>query len=502
MIAHQAEVGNAPPLTSLVQGLLDFVLQATADAASADHAERGVWTHALAIGHAALALFFRLAGTGDLGQRLTLPDGADARRLDGTRPRRYRCVFGDFTLERACYGSRDGQKITFVPLDNRLQLPESDYSYLLQEWDQALGTESAFAKVAAALQAALGIRQPVDSLERGNRQMAQTVEAFRDARPLPAADDEAAVFVLTDDGKGIPLRKGPDDPAAKAHRGKGDKANKKRMAIVGAIYSVDRYPRTAEEVTAALFRDPRAAGPKEARPVPVGKHVWARLSKAADGNLTDPIDAVFAWQKAELDRRAPIGTKPVVCVMDGQELLWEGKRRHFGDKVVEVLDLLHVTPRLWQAAHAFYKEGTKAAAGFVRDRVFRVLRGQVRGVVKGLRRAATVRGLTGSKAEAVRRACAYLSANAPRMRYDEYLKEGYPVASGVIEGACRHYVKDRMERSGMRWTKAGAQGMLDVRSEYLNGDWQAFQAFRIRHEADRLYPHRSILDELVWPLAA
>src|SRR5262249_48151307 len=154
------------------------------------------------------------------------------------------------------------------------------------------------------------------------------------------------------DGKGVVMRKGPGDPAPKAHRKKGDKANKKRMAIVGAIYSVDRYVRTPEEVTAALFRDPRLPGPQQAqRPEPVGKHVWARLSQAGDGSLKEPIDCVFGWQKQELARRDPSGGKEVVSLMDGQEVLWEGKGRHFPARVVGVLDLMHVTPRLWQASH-------------------------------------------------------------------------------------------------------------------------------------------------------
>jgi hypothetical protein len=88
------------------------------------------------------------------------------------------------------------------------------------------------------------------------------------------------------------------------------------------------------------------------------------------------------------------------------------------------------------------------------------------------------------------------------MRYDAYLRQGYPVASGVIEEACRHYVKDRMERSGMRWTRVGAQAMLDVRSEYLNGDWEQFQRFRIERETERLYPHRQLLEAIAWPMAA
>ena len=143
-----------------------------------------------------------------------------------------------------------------------------------------------------------------------------------------------------------------------------------------------------------------------------------------------------------------------------------------------------------------------AAAAFVRARLRRVLRGEVKGVVMGLRRQGTRANLSAAKAKQLRTACRYLKANASRMRYDEYLAEGYPIASGVIEGACRSYVKDRMERAGMRWTRAGAQAMLDVRSEYLNGDWTAFQAFRLRAEVQRLYPDRALLDGLPWPLAA
>jgi hypothetical protein len=503
MIAHQAGPGNAPTLASLLDSLRAFVHQAAAEGRPAHEVERLLFSRVLAIGREAFALFLRLQGQGDLGEQVRLADGSTAQRLEQPHERAYRCVFGDFTLTRTCYGSREGQKIAFVPLDNRLQLPQGDYSYLLQEWDQALGCECAFARVAATLFDVLGVKQPVDSLERGNRHMALAVEAFRAARPLPNPQDEGELFVLSDDGKGVVLRRGPGDAAPKAHRNKGDKANKKRMAVVGAIYSVDRHERTPEELTAALFRDVRQPGEKPTkRPGPVGKHVWARLSRAADGALGEPIDRVFGWQKEELGKRDPKGAKEVLCLMDGQEALWEGKRRHFGEKVAEVLDLLHVTPRLWQAAHLFNKEGSAAAQAFVRARVLRVLKGQVKGVVKGLLRLGTARGLSGQKRKQLRRACNYLKANAARMRYDVYLKKGYPVASGVIEGACRHYVKDRMERSGMRWSKPGAQAMLDVRSEYLNGDWQAFQAFRVNHETQRLYPQRQILDRAAWPLAA
>ena len=362
MIAHQAETGNAPSLAALADQLLGFVRHAADQGRPAHEVERAIWDRVLQLGREAFALFLRLHGTGDVGDQLTLPDGSTADRLPTTHTRGYRSVFGDFTVARACYGTRDGQRIAFVPLDNRLQLPASDYSYLLQEWDAALGSESAFARVATTLRDILGVKQPVDSLERNHRRVAEAVESFRDARPVPGPADEGEVFVVSADGKGVPMRRGPDDPRAKAHRGKGDKANKKRMAIVGAVYSVDRHPRTAAEVTAALFRDPRPTGaPRPTRPEPVGKHVWGRLSRAADGSLGEPIDAVFGWVASELGRRNPPGRRPVVCVMDGQEALWEGRVRHVPGEVVEVLDILHVTPRLWQAAHLFHKEGSPTA---------------------------------------------------------------------------------------------------------------------------------------------
>ena len=79
------------------------------------------------------------------------------------------------------------------------------------------------------------------------------------------------------------------------------------------------------------------------------------------------------------------------------------------------------------------------------------------------------------------------------MRYGEYLRAGYPIASGVIEGACRHLVKDRMERAGMHWTVEGAQAMLDLRSVWIAGQWEAFQKDRIERDRERLYPHRDLV---------
>jgi hypothetical protein len=100
---------------------------------------------------------------------------------------------------------------------------------------------------------------------------------------------------------------------------------------------------------------------------------------------------------------------------------------------------------------------------------------------------ATRRGLRGQARKTVEQVAGYLERNRSRMKYDEYLAAGYPIGSGVVEGACRHLVKDRLERAGMRWRRQGAQAMLDLRATYLNGEWEAFWTYHVEKEDDRLY---------------
>ena len=122
-------------------------------------------------------------------------------------------------------------------------------------------------------------------------------------------------------------------------------------------------------------------------------------------------------------------------------------------------------------------------------------------VIGGLRQMVTKRGLSQSKKKKLAQVCNYFHRNRDRMRYDEYLAAGFPIASGVIEGACRHVVKDRMERAGMRWTIDGAQAMLDLRSTSINDQWSAFQTHRIKTDTRRLYPNRRLLKQFTWQLA-
>jgi hypothetical protein len=261
--------------------------------------------------------------------------------------------------------------------------------------------------------------------------------------------------------------------------------------------------RTPEEIVAALFRDGERSQ-RGKRPEPRCKHVRACFPKVYDTDTDQPTLVpgafeAFGWANNQVaQRRRP--NQLLIRLMDGQKSLWDVADACLesvpATQTVDILDILHVSQYVWRAAGAFHKAFEHREA-FARDRLLRILQGDVRGVITGLRHMATKRGLTGQKRREITVVCGYFENNVHRMCYDEYLREGYPIATGVIEGACRHLVKDRMERSGMRWRLDGAQAMLNVRAVWQSSYWDSFQTYRIKHEQARLHPNRAFIKNYV-----
>lgn len=466
-----------------------LIRQASSQGRSIDQVERELWQSLLALGHTLLTGYVAGVGPGDVGPTLDY-QGRQLKRLEQMHERRFVSVFGQLTIQRYVYGTRETQKHQVIPTDATLGLPEGEFSHLLQEWDQTFCVQNSYAESRRSVQRILGLGQSVRSLEQMNVSMAQGAQAFRSSQPKPPAKQEGSIVVLTADCKGIPMRRdaapGQDPPPNRGRRKKGEKANKKRMACVGGVYTIDPFVRTPEEVVDEVLRDARKAD----RPKPCHKQLRAELTRQIDGEEVNGKDRIFGWLAQQVKQRNPRGRKQVVCVMDGERALWK-KLLALIPGIVCILDLFHVLEYLWQAAHRFHPEGSDQAQAFVTDRLLRLLRGEVGYVIGGLKQMATKQNLKGAKARQLHTAIGYLQRNRRFMKYDEYLAAGYPIGSGVAEGACRHLVKDRMELTGMRWCIAGAQAMLDLRAVYLNGDWEAFQQHRIEQERRRLYPYRS-----------
>jgi hypothetical protein len=467
--------------------MLDLVRQAADDGLRIDSVERDLMRQLLALGYTLLCSFVASQGDGDVGPEVTTPEGDTSRRLPERHDRRYVSIFGELTIPRVVYGTREGQKIEWVPLDERLGLPEGDFSYVLEDWGQRFCLKESFAEAGQSLEMLLGLRLGTRALEQMNRAVASYAPSFQDALETPPACEEGPLMVVTADGKGVPMRRpeSEEEEGPKPHhrRGKGEKANKKRMACVGAVYSIEPFVRKAEDIIDEVLRDKKA---KE-RPRPQHKHVWAELTREfGDEPPVTAKDGLFCHLIGELTARNLGHDRPVICLMDGERALWDAQAVYFPE-AVGVLDLFHVLERLWAVAHCFHKEGSDESKVFVEERLRDLLQGRVGYVISGLRRRLKAERLSGPRRKVVRSAVEYLENNKAHMRYDEYLAAGYPIGSGVAEGACRHLVKDRMEQTGMRWTMEGAQAMLHVRALYLNDQWEEYLEHRVQQEQTRLY---------------
>lgn len=479
--------------------LVESLREAVKNGETIDQVEKGLWQRLLELGRLMLQEFVEQQGTGDLGPT-TEHEGKSLRRLEFSHKKRYVSVFGEISIERTVYGTRESQKHELIPLDARLNLPESDFSFLLQEWSQGFCVQGSYNQSRETIELILGIGQSVRSLEHMTGAMANEVEEFHATQPVPAEETEGSILVVTGDGKGVPMRREASESEAKidsqGRRKKGEKANKKRQACVGAVYTINPFVRQAEDVVDEIFRKEQ----KEKRPVPLNKQMRAELTRDIEGVEVNGKDRIFQWFQEQKHARNPDGIKPVVCIMDGDRALWS-KAVEYGLDAIGILDIYHVMERLWSAAYCFHSEGSEEAESFVTARLTRILEGDVGRVIGGFKQMATKNQLRGAKKKQLERVITYLENNQKYMQYDYYLACGYPIGSGVVEGACRHLVKDRMEGTGMRWQTNGAQSMLDLRAIFLNGDWKDFQEHRIEQNVINLYPYREMIQER-WSMAA
>lgn len=471
---------NLQKTLELLYNLTEFLEQASQMGTAAHEVEGKIFENVLQAGCTLMNEFFASCGTGDEGEEKTLPDGRKLKRMPELHTKPYQSVFGEIEIKRVVYASRPGQKIEYAPLDARLQLPEDKYSYLLLEWSQGMAVDMPYAQVSKNLEKILKLTTGVNALERQNRGLGESVQAFWDNREPPPPAEEDAIIAVTGDGKGIPIR--PDGC--------------KRMSVIGAVYNIKPYQRTPQEVLEALFAE-KGQKKKEGtklRPSPVAKHVRASLERDDNGTMQPSYDSVFNWLGKEAEQRNPNKTQPLVVVMDGQEALWNASRQHFTENRVEILDLLHASGYIRKAAALFYTE-TKLQEVFAKFALGYLLQGQVAMVLTILDIWSEDFKLKDSKKAELHAIRGYLYNNIERMRYDKYLAAGYPIASGVIEGACRYVIKDRMERTGMRWTMTGAQTMLELRCVSVNEEWDAFMSFHVAQENQRLYSMAAANDD-------
>ena len=427
-------------------------------------------------------------GPGDRGPKLTVMQGPDkALTLDRgrIRSRQIRSIFGEVVAHRIVYCSPGHTSVH--PLDEQLALFHRSYSYEVQRWTVKAAVQGPYHEAVTAVRERTGLTLSKRSAEEMVVEAAQDFDTFYQQRKAVPPEESGIILVCAVDCKGVPMKKPePAEPLFK--KKKGQKTNKKRMATVAAVFTQEPRIRTAEDVVKSLFRTPLSVAqmpaPKTDRKKlrPHDKRIWASLRKGKDGIIQEAAE--------EVERRDPNRVKTRVILTDGERALQYRTRRLVYGAIL-VLDLLHALQYLWKVACAFFEEGSKEVTEWTKKQALKLLQGKVGRVIQGIRQSATKRKLVGKKKEAIEVATRYFSKNRQYMRYNEYLEQGLPIASGSVEGACKNLINDRMERSGMRWVEESAEAMLKMRAIYLSGDFDAYWAYHLVKERERYLEGRA-----------
>lgn len=423
--------------------------------------------------------------------RVEVVDAAEVahRRVEEAHERSLATIFGQVVVSRLAYRAPD--RANLHPADASLNLPVEKHSHGLRHLAAIEATRGSFDGTVEAIERScgqvLGKRQVQALAERA----AVDFDTFYAIRAGPSAEAQDAL-VLSADGKGIVMRPEALRPAtAKAaasgatklatRLSKGEKRNRKRMATVGAVYDLSPIPRSPADIL------PEPEAPSEATPAPQAKAKWLLASVVEDAATV--VSKIFD----EAERRDPLHLRHWVALVDGNNhqidrLGAEAEAR--GVEVAVVIDFVHVMEYLWKAAWSFYDEGDPGAEVWVHDQARGVLAGHASRVAGAIRRKATYHGLAPPARANADIAATYLTNKAPFLDYPSALSEGWPIATGVIEGACRHLIADRMDITGARWGLDGAEAVLKLRAIHSNGDFPDYWRHHLAQERRRNHEER------------
>jgi hypothetical protein len=424
---------------------------------------------------------------------VTGPDGSARPRAERGRTRLLSSVFGPVTVSRIAYRAPGMPDVH--PADAELGLPPGRHSHGLRKLAAAEAARGSFGQAAAAVAARTGSRLGKRQGEEQARLAAADFAGFYASRTPPAAPP-GDVLVLECDGKGIVVLPGQMRPEQqRKSRGKkpkqpdgrlsrGETRNRRRMAEAAAVFDVTPVPRSPD----GIMRPPGAPGPRPRAPRAKGKWVPARNPGTAA--------AVVAAAFAEADRRDPARERTWTALADGNphqiaRIQAEAAARDV--TVTIVVDFMHVIEHLWDAAWCFCPEASPEAGPWVRAHAAAILAGGAAGAggaAAAIRAAAASAGdqLSTAKARAAAAVAAYLDNKAPFLDYPKALAAGWPISTGVIEGTCRHLVKDRMDITGARWGIQTAEAVLQLRALHANGDFDDYWKYHLEQEHQRNHP--------------
>jgi hypothetical protein len=404
-------------------------------------------------------------------------------------------LYGEVVVRRVGYSTQKPDVSALYPVDGKLNLPPDKYSDELRRQVAQEVSKVSFSETSQTIASTTGGRVGKRQCEELTVKVTQDFEDFYAQRSHQKPESSQDLLVLTTDGKGIvmheeDLRETNAKAAKTSSKQKktrlapGEKRNRKRMATVASVYSTPRYERKPEEI----IGDQQDPPP---RPEIANKRVWTSVRQDAKSIIASAFEEAL--------QRDPQQQREWVGLVDGEahqlDTIEKLAKQH-GVEVTIVLDFIHVLEYVWKAALCFFDSGSEQAETWVDERVLHILQGKASNVAAGIRRSATLQGLSPKARENADKCADYLLKYRPYLRYDHYLSRDYPIATGVIEGACRHLVCDRMDITGARWRLDRAEVVLQIpalrTSDHFEEYWQFHktQEFKRNHFRNFQYPER------------
>lgn len=451
--------------------------------------ENTLFQSVLQIGRLALEAHLALQATEHRHQSALHQSGVPLP-YHGERRAPYQTIFGIVHLRRSYYC---GNGLGHYEMDAALNLPPVGPSDFLRILLERLALSMSYEEASQIMADYFPVSRSTRSLQEMITVDSEDARDFYAQAPTVAIASEESILVVQGDGKGVPIIKEislakegttaegcinkTTEPSKVSlpgkKKGEPKREGKKKMSTVVAVATYSPLTRTPCQIVESLFDQ------KSYTPAPTGhsfKRVWATIHGK---------EAAIAQSQTFVAQIADAPIKHRVLLTDGEVALKKQLCAAYPG-FTHVLDLLHALSYLWIAADAKFGAHTQAATIWTRHATLRLLQGDASGVVEELYLWAEQTPIS-AKLTAIEKAAWYLDGNLSSMRYDKYLSKGWPIATGMVEGACRHVVKDRCERSGQRWTHNGVEGMLRLRCVEENGDWQAYHAYRMRRRQERIY---------------
>ena len=417
------------------------------------------------------------------------PVGQTLNHVRTNTSRSMTSLFGDVTVRRLGYNQR--HQASVFPLDHALNLPKDQYSFGLRKRLVSEAIKGSFDQSVRCVKTTTGGDVPKRQSLMLVEDVAQDFCSFYEQNRFLSPEQTSDLLVMSFDGKGIVMRHDSlrevtkkaatnQDQKLQTRLSQGEKRNRKRMAQVATVYTVKAHERTAESIMKCSPEE--EANVTHLRPRVRNKRVWASVEREA----ITVIEEAFS----EALQRDPKQSRKWIILVDGHpHQIKQIKRvmKHFKVKAVLIQDFIHVLEYLWKATWCFHEKGSEAAEAWVAERALKILQGKAGLVAAGMKRSATKLKMGKKEREGVDSCATYLLKSKSRLQYAEALAAGFPIATGVIEGACRHLINDRLDITGARWGLQCAEAILKLRSINSSGDFEKYWSFYNQKSKKRLY---------------